>query len=149
LDQEDDVVATVTTKLAFDSINEGDEAPSISHELTRTDLVRYAGASGDYNPMHHDEVKATGAGLPSVFGHGMFSMGLLGRALTDWAGVGNLRHYQVRFTKQTWPGETLTTKITVTGTRQEAGENLVDVEVGLVNQDGEAKLAGSATVVAG
>jgi acyl dehydratase len=142
-------VATVATKLAYDDISEGDEAPSISHELTRTDLVRYAGASGDYNPMHHDEVKATGAGLPSVFGHGMFSMGLLGRALTDWAGVGNLRRYQVRFTKQTWPGETLTTRVSVTAKREEDGERLVDVELSLVNQDGEAKLAGSATVAAG
>jgi acyl dehydratase len=142
-------VATVATKLAYDDISEGDEAPSISHELTRTDLVRYAGASGDYNPMHHDEVKATGAGLPSVFGHGMFSMGLLGRALTDWAGVANLRRYQVRFTKQTWPGETLTTRVSVTAKREEDGERLVDVELSLVNQDGEAKLAGSATVAAG
>jgi acyl dehydratase len=142
-------VATVATKLAYDDISEGDEAPSISHELTRTDLVRYAGASGDYNPMHHDEVKATGAGLPSVFGHGMFSMGLLGRALTDWAGVGNLRRYQVRFTKQTWPGETLTTRVSVTAKREEGGERLVDVELSLVNQDGEAKLAGSATIAAG
>ena len=73
-------------KLFFDDVNEGDEAPVVSHQLTRTDLVMYAGASGDFNPMHHDEVKAKEAGLPSVFGHGMFSMGLLGRAITDWVG---------------------------------------------------------------
>ena len=71
----------------------------------------YAGASGDFNPMHHDEVAAKDAGLPSVFGHGMFTMGLLGKALTDYVGVGNLERYRVRFTKQTWPGETLTTKV--------------------------------------
>jgi acyl dehydratase len=138
----------VTPILKFDDVQVGDEAPTISHELGRTDLVRYAGASGDYNPMHTDEVAAQAAGLPSVFGHGMFSMGLLGRALTDWAGPGNLTNYRVRFTKQTWPGETLITSVVVTDKRDEDGQKLVDVEVRLANQDGEAKLTGSATVIA-
>src|SRR3954465_2856109 len=100
-------------KLFFDDVNEGDEAPVVSHELTRTDLVMYAGASGDFNPMHTDEVKAKEAGLPSVFGHGMFGAALLGTALTNYIGGGNLRSYKVRFTKQTWPGETLTTRVVV------------------------------------
>src|SRR2546421_728200 len=91
-------------KLFFEDVNEGDEAPVVSHELTRTDLVMYAGASGDFNPMHHDEVKAKEAGLPSVFGHGMFSAGFLARAVTDYVGVGNLKRYKVRFAKQTLPG---------------------------------------------
>jgi acyl dehydratase len=132
-------------KVFFEDVNEGDEAPVVSHELTRTDLVMYAGASGDFNPMHHDEVKAQEAGLPSVFGHGMFSMGLLGKAITDYVGIGNLRTYKVRFTKQTWPGETLTTKIVVTDKRKEDGENLVDLEVSLANSAGEVKVAGEAT----
>src|SRR5689334_9833443 len=114
-------------KLFYEDVKEGDSAPEFSHKLTRSDLVMYAGASGDFNPMHTDEVAAQAAGLPSVFGHGMFTMGLLGTALTDWAGVGNLRSYKVRFTKQTWPDEELTTKIVVTGTRSEDGQNLVDV----------------------
>jgi acyl dehydratase len=132
-------------KVFFEDVNEGDEAPVVAHELTRTDLVMYAGASGDFNPMHHDEVKAQEAGLPSVFGHGMFSMGLLGKAITDYVGIGNLRTYKVRFTKQTWPGETLTTKIVVTDKRKEDGENLVDLEVSLANSAGEVKVAGEAT----
>jgi acyl dehydratase len=131
-------------KLNFDDVNEGDEAPAVSHELTRTDLVMYAGASGDFNPMHHDEVKAKEAGLPSVFGHGMFSMGLLGRAITDWVGIGNLRNFKVRFTKQTWPGETLTSKIVVTAKRKDEGVNLVDLDVSLTNQSGEVKVSGTA-----
>ena len=131
-------------KLFFDDVNEGDEAPVVSHVLTRTDLVMYAGASGDFNPMHHDEVKAKEAGLPSVFGHGMFSMGLLGRAITDWIGIGNLRSFKVRFTKQTWPGETLASKIVVTSKRKEDDANLVDLEVELANEKGEVKVAGSA-----
>ena len=132
-------------KLFFDDVNEGDEAPVVSHELTRTDLVMYAGASGDFNPMHHDEVKAKEAGLPSVFGHGMFSMGLLGRAITDYVGVGNLKRFKVRFTKQTWPGEVLTSKIVVTGKRKDDGESLIDLEVQLANEAGEVKVAGEAS----
>lgn len=122
----------------------GDEAPELRHELTRTDLVRYAGASGDFNPMHHDEVQAQEAGLPSVFGHGMFSMGLLGRALTDFVGVGNLVRYRVRFTKQTWPGEVLVSRIVVTGVHEDAGEAVADLECTLANGDGEVKVSGDA-----
>ena len=131
-------------KLYFEDVSEGDEAPVVSHELTRTDLVKYAGASGDFNPMHHDEVKAKEAGLPSVFGHGMFSMGIVGRALTDYVGVGNLHNFKVRFTKQTWPGNVLTTKVVVTGKRKEDDGNYVDLDVEL-NADGEtAVVKGSA-----
>jgi acyl dehydratase len=133
--------------LYVEDVAEGDEAPVRSHVLTRTDLVAYAGASGDYNPMHHDEVIATASGQPSVFGHGMFSMGFLGSALTDYVGIGNVRRFQVRFAKQTWPSEKLETKIVVTGTRNEAGEHLVDLDVRLHNADGEEKVVGQATAV--
>jgi len=132
-------------KLEFDKVRVGDEAPVTTHTLTRTDLVKYAGASGDFNPMHHDEVSAQAAGQPSVFGHGMFSMGLLGSALTDYVGVGNVVRYQVRFARQTWPGEQLSTKIVVTATRTEDGRNLVDLDVTLSNAEGENKVVGQAT----
>jgi acyl dehydratase len=135
--------------LQLDDVEVGDEAPVKRHTLTRTDLVRYAGASGDFNPMHTDEVAAKAAGLPSVFGHGMFSMGLLGTALADYVGPGNLRSYKVRFTKQTWPEEELCTKIVVTGTREIDGEKLIDLECSLANGDGEVKVAGEAVAVAG
>jgi acyl dehydratase len=130
-------------KLFIEDVKEGDAAPEFAHELTRTDLVMYAGASGDFNPMHTDEVSAQAAGLPSVFGHGMFTAGILGKALTDYVGVGNLKTYKVRFTKQTWPGETLTTHITVAG-KDDAGKT-VELECEVVNQDGESKLQGTAT----
>ena len=132
-------------KLFFEEVTVGDEAPAMSHKLTRTDLVKYAGASGDFNPMHHDEVAAQAAGMPSVFGHGMFSMGLLGSALTDYVGVGNVTRYQVRFARQTWPDEVLSSKIVVTGKREEDGRGLVDLSVTLSNGDGEDKLVGEAT----
>jgi acyl dehydratase len=130
----------------YEDIKEGEEAPVRSHVLDRTDLVRYAGASYDFNPMHHDEVKAKAAGQPSVFGHGMFSMGFLGTAITDFVGIGNVRRYQVRFAKQTWPDEKLSTRIVVTGKRTEGDDHLVDLDVRLVNDDGEEKVVGSATV---
>jgi acyl dehydratase len=137
-------------KLSYDTVQVGDEAPVISHTLTRTDLVKYAGASGDFNPMHHDEVAAQAAGQPSVFGHGMFSMGILGTALTDYVGIGNVRRYQVRFARQTWPDEVLTSKIVVTGKRSSPdGAQLIDLAVTLSNADGEDKLVGEATAVLG
>ena len=132
-------------QLFFEDVAVGDAGPVVRHELTRTDLVRYAGASGDFNPMHHDEVKARAAGQPSVFGHGMFSAGLLGRALTDYVGVGALRSYRVRFTRQTWPGEVLVSSVTVAATREEGGERLVDLVCELANEGGEVKVSGEAT----
>jgi acyl dehydratase len=133
--------------LYFEDVAEGDRAPELAHVLTRTDLVAYAGASGDFNPMHHDEVKATAAGQPSVFGHGMFSMGLVGTAITNYVGVGNVRRFQVRFARQTWPDEELRTRIVVTGTRTEGDDHLVDLDVRLHNVDGEEKVVGEATAV--
>ncbi len=133
--------------LYFEDVHEGDEAPQRSRVLNRTDLVMYAGASSDYNPMHHDEVKAQAAGQPSVFGHGMFSMGFLGTAITDYVGVGNVRRYQARFAKQTWPDEELLTRIVVTGKRTEGEDHLVDLDVRLHNAEGEEKVVGEATAV--
>ena len=140
-------MANPIVKLQFNDLSVGDEAPAVEHKLNRTDLVKYSGASGDYNPMHSDETAAQKAGLPSVFGHGMFSMGLLGRALTDWAGAGNLKEYRVRFTKQTWPGETLVTKIVIT--EKSEADKTISVNVFLQNADGEEKLSGAAKVIAG
>ena len=119
----------------------GGAAPERSHELTRTDLVRYAGASGDFNPMHHDEVKAQAAGMPSVFGHGMFSAGFLASALTDYVGEGTLTRYAVRFTKQAWPGDVLQTKITITGVDGAA----VDLSCDLVTEKGVTVISGEAS----
>ena len=133
---------------AFAGLAVGDVVATREVRVTRDSLVRYAGASGDFNPMHTDEVAAQAAGLPSVFGHGMFSMGLLGRALTDYVGVGNVASYKVRFTKQTWPDEVLTTTISVAGKREEGGQKLVDLTCSLANQDGEVKVAGEAVAFA-
>src|SRR5882757_7753909 len=130
--------------LDYGDLSTGTAGPEISHSLTRTDLVMYAGASGDFNPMHHDEIAAQAAGLPSVFGHGMFTAGLLATAITNYVGVGNLKSYRVRFTKQTWPGEVLTTSVTV---REKRAGNEVVLDCSVVNDQGETKIQGEAVAV--
>ena len=92
-------------------------------DLKRTQIVQYAGASGDYNPVHTDEVFATKvAGYPTVFAHGMLTMGLTATMLTDWVGDGRLTRYGVRFVRQVWPGDTLVAKATVEALREDNGE---------------------------
>jgi len=124
----------------------GDEAPPlVVEDLSRTNFVRYAGASGDFNPMHHDDTVATSVGNPSVFGHGMLTAGLMARVVKDWFGPEALQRFQVRFSKQVWPGETLTCRATVTALREDEGGGLADLELLVENQDGEPKITGSAT----
>jgi len=92
---------TGVTRLNYDEIDIGSEGPERHLTLTRADLVQYAGASGEFNPVHHDEPLVQATGMPSVFGHGMFSMGLLCTALAGWAGPGHVTRVGVRFSKQT------------------------------------------------
>jgi acyl dehydratase len=132
--------------LCFEDVEVGDTAPVLNHTLTRGDLIEYAGASGDFNPMHTDEVAARDAGMASVFGHGMFSAGLLATAMTNWAGPGTVVRYKVRFVKQTWPGELFATSIKVTAKRHEGDRCVIDVECNLANGEGEVKVSGEATL---
>ncbi len=75
--------------------------------LTRTHFVRYAGAGGDFNPIHHDDEFARSAGYPSVFGHGMLTAGLLSDFVVQRFGLHNLRRFSVRYVGQVWPGDVL------------------------------------------
>ena len=109
--------------------------------LTRTQIVQYAGASGDYNPIHTDEVYTTKvAGYPGVFAHGMLTMGLTGKMLTNYVGDGRLTRFGVRFTNQVWPGDSLDAKATVTAIK----DGLVELEVVTTNQDGKEVVRGYA-----
>jgi acyl dehydratase len=115
-------------------------------DLSRTQIVQYAGASGDYNPIHTDEVFATKvAGYPTVFAHGMLTMGLTGKMLTNYVGDGRLTKYGVRFSRQVWPGDTLDAKATIEAVREEGGVHFVDLTVETVNQDGQTVVTGTAT----
>ena len=114
-------------------------------DLKRTQIVQYAGASGDYNPLHTDEIFATQvAGYPTVFAHGMLTMGMTGKMLTDYVGDARLTKYGVRFTSQVWPGDTLDSTATVKSLTQRDGVSLVELDVKTVNQNGVEVLSGYA-----
>lgn len=133
--------------LSASQLKEGDTHEEVVvDDLTRTQLVMYSGASGDYNPLHTDDLYCKeAAGYPGVFAHGMLSMGLTGKMLTNYVGDGRLKKYGVRFTNQVWPGDTLTAKATVVEVRDEGGEKVVDLALETVNQDGKTVVTGSAT----
>ncbi len=110
-------------------------------DLKRTQIVQYAGASGDYNPLHTDEIFTTKvAGYPTVFAHGMLTMGMTGRLLTNYVGDGRLTKYGVRFTNQVWPGDTLNATATV----ESVEDGIVRLKVETTNQDGTVVLSGYA-----
>jgi acyl dehydratase len=112
--------------------------------LSRTQIVQYAGASGDYNPLHTDEIYATAVvGYPSIFAHGMLTMGLTGRMLTDRVGADRLIRFGGRFKAQVWPGDTLTTIATIVELSDD-GEPISVFEVRTVNQDNVEVFTGSA-----
>ncbi len=133
--------------LSASSLNIGDSYEEcLVEDLKRTQLVQYSGASGDYNPLHTDEIFTTQvAGYPSVFAHGMLSMGMTGRMLTNYVGDGRLKSFGVRFTNQVWPGDTLHSTATVEEVTQEDGDPVVKLRVETTNQDGKVVVSGYAS----
>ena len=118
----------------------------ICNNLSRTQIVMYAGTSGDYNPLHSDEIFTTEiAGYPSVFAHGMLTMGMTGKMLTNYVGDGQLTYYGVRFTSQVWPGDTLTATATVTDIREEDGQQIADIDLSTTNEEGTEVIKGKAS----
>ncbi|WP_145010928.1 MaoC/PaaZ C-terminal domain-containing protein [Mycobacterium marseillense] len=112
--------------------------------LTRQMFVRYAGASGDLNPMHYDDELAQSAGYPSVFAQGMFSAALLAGFATDWLGAGSVRRFGVRFREQVWPGDVLTCSGVVTAVSAESDADRVNVELSATRQTGGVAITGTA-----
>jgi acyl dehydratase len=130
----------------FDDVKEGDAIPPfVVEKLARMDLVRYAGASGDFNPIHTDEEFAKTAGNPTVFGHGMLTAGFVGKCISDFVGPENLRRYKVRFKNRVWPGDTITCTGRVTRKYEEGGERRIDGEVVAETQRGETAVSGTFT----
>jgi len=119
----------------------------LTEAVTRTQLVQFSGASGDYNPLHSDERYATEvAGFPSVFAHGMLTMGMTGRVITDWFGPEAVLSYGARFVAQVWPGDRLVATATV-GTVRDDG--VAELTISTTNQSGDVVLSATATVRTG
>ena len=134
-------------KLYFEAIQVGDELPALAKApVDRVQLVRYAGASGDFNPVHVDEVYARQVGLPSVYAPGMLVMGFLAQLVSDWARGAQLRRYSVRFIKMIWPGDTVVCKGRVTDRFGENGRYFAEIELWAENQKGELVLKGHSQV---
>ena len=133
----------------WDELTEGSEREPLEiGPLTRTDFVRYQGASGDFNPIHHDEDFAKGAGFPSVFSVGMLQAGILGTYATDWLGAANIRNFNVQFREQVWPGDHLVCTGKVARRYEDGSERKVDVDLLVTRvESGGAAIKGSATFV--
>jgi acyl dehydratase len=116
--------------------------------ITRTDIVRYQGASGDMNPIHHDEDFARGAGFPTVFSVGMLQAGLLATFATDWLGAANVRRFATRFREQVWPGDVLVCSGVVESIEDTPdGARLAHVQLECRRDGGGQAIAGSAVFV--
>ncbi|MBH79652.1 MAG: acyl dehydratase [Gammaproteobacteria bacterium] len=128
--------------LKASDLNIGDTyTETLVENLSRTQIVQYAGASGDYNPLHTDEIFTTKvAGYPTVFAHGMLTMGMTGRMVTNYVGDGRLTKYGVRFTNQVWPGDTLSSTATV----EDLSDGIVRLNLQTTNQEGAVVLSGYA-----
>ena len=133
----------------WDALEEGQTgpAPLVVGPLTRTDFVRYQGASGDFNPIHHDEPFARAAGYPAPLGIGMLPAGVLNAWATGWLGAENIRRTRVRWKEQVWPGDVLTCSGKLTRKYVEGGERRVEVELTGTRQDGGVVIQGWATFV--
>jgi acyl dehydratase len=138
----------VTTYVSYDEVEVGQSLPSRSFPLTRADLVRYAGASGDFNPIHWNARFATGVGLPDVIAHGMVTMATAARVVTDWIGdPGAVVEYSVRFTKPVVvPDDDIGALLEVDGlVADKLDDGLVRIE--LVARSGDDKVLGMARVL--
>lgn len=138
----------------FDTIQIGDPMPPYtSLPITRTHLVRYAGASGDFNPLHHDETFARAIGFDTVIAHGMFIMGIAGEAITSWIDNKYLRKFSVHFLSMTQPVNlddfentkgraTIIVSGKVIDKFEEKGERRIRCEIIALDAQGSRKLTG-------
>jgi acyl dehydratase len=134
-------------KVYFDDVKVGDELPTlVKPPIQQIQLTRYAGASGDFNPIHQDAEFATAAGMGGIFAHGMLSMGFVAQAVTDWAGAGNVRKIGVRFAALVRLKDVVTSRGRVLSTSTKDGLNLVELEIWAENQRAEKIVTGRAIV---
>ncbi len=120
-------------------------APREYGPLTRTDFVRYQGASGDFNPIHHDDEFAQSAGYPTAFSVGMLQAGILASFATDAFGPRNVRKFGVQFREQVWPGDRLVCSGHVVA--RDESTRTIDLELLVTRVGGGAAIKGTATFV--
>ena len=142
-------------QIFFDDVKVGDAMPVYtSAPITRTHIVRYAGASGDFNPLHHDDTFTTMIGMPRIISHGMLIMGITGEAVTQWIPNKCLRKFSVRFAGMTEPVDlhdfdntkaraTLTVTGKVAEKYEEAGEKRIKCDLQVADAAGGVKITGS------
>ncbi|MGH7897430.1 MAG: MaoC/PaaZ C-terminal domain-containing protein [Candidatus Binatia bacterium] len=134
--------------IRFDQVKVGDSLrPLVKGPLEKAQFVAYGSAALDANPIHTDDEFAQQSGYKGVFAQGMLSMGFLGQMLADNVGVGNVKRLKVRFTKITWPGETITCKGVVTRKYEASGAKLIDCDVHTETESGERRVEGTATLM--
>jgi acyl dehydratase len=134
-------------RVYFEDVQVGDELPHlVKGPIQQIQLTRYAGASGDFNPIHQDDEFARAAGMGGVFAHGMLSMGFVAQAVTDWAGAGTVRKIGVRFTALVRLKDVVTCKGRVLSKSSKDDLHTVDLEIWAETQKGEKVVAGKATV---
>jgi acyl dehydratase len=136
-------------KVYFEDVEVGQQMPPlVKGPLRQIQLTRYAGASGDFNPIHQDDAFAKAAGMGGVFAHGMLSMGFVAQSVTDWLGAGTVRRIGVRFAGLVRLGDVITCRGTVVAKRPAKGareQHLVDLELWAETDKGDKVVTGKAT----
>ncbi len=134
-------------KLYFENVRVGDELPAMARApIERVQLARYAGATGDFNPLHVDEQAARAAGMPSVVAPNTLGLGFLAQLVGDWARGAQIKRLACRFSRMLWPGDTLVCKGRVADRHGQDGRYFIEVDVWAENQKGELALRGSVTL---
>lgn len=136
-------------RIKFSDVEVGAELPALRTEpIEHMTLVRYAGASGDFNPIHTDPAFAEKVGLGGTIAHGMFTMAQIGRMVSDWVNPIQIRQFGVKFKGMARPGQTLICTGTVKKKKEEDGKKLIFVSVQAADENGEVKAAGDLVVEA-
>jgi acyl dehydratase len=134
-------------KIHAEDVKPGDAMPAlVKPPIQQIQLTRYAGASGDFNPIHQDDAFAKAAGMGGVFAHGMLSMGFVAQSVTDWVGIGRVRKLSVRFAALVRLGDVITCRGKVLDKRPAGRDWDAELELWAENQRGEKVVTGRATV---
>jgi len=135
--------------IQFSAYNEGQDIPELRvGPIKQIDLVRYAGASGDFNPIHNDVAAAQAAGLPGTIAHGMYIMALMGRHVNNWVPPQQVKYFGVKFKGMSLPGDTMVFTGKIKKKKEDNGEKIIMVSLTAANEKGEVKVAGDLTVKA-